>query len=87
MANYQYMMSAEDVAKELNCSKSHAYKLIKSMNVYSDHIEHTARRFSAQLPPIQCTPFGHQSIVITLEYLYHSLLAMTQATLLDPADN
>ena len=47
MANYQYMMSAEDVAKELNCSKSHAYKLIKSMNVYSDHIEHTARRFSA----------------------------------------
>ena len=32
MANYQYMMSAEDVAKELNCSKSHAYKLIKSMS-------------------------------------------------------
>ncbi len=26
MANYQYMMSAEDVAKELNCSKSHAYE-------------------------------------------------------------
>ena len=26
MANYQY------IAKELNCSKSHAYKLIKSMN-------------------------------------------------------
>ena len=32
MANYQYMMSAEDIAKELNCSKSHSYKLIKSMN-------------------------------------------------------
>ena len=32
MANYQYMMSAEDIAKELNYSKSHAYKLIKSMN-------------------------------------------------------
>lgn len=32
MANYQYMMSADDVAKELNCSKSHAYKLLKSMN-------------------------------------------------------
>lgn len=32
MANYQYMMSAEDVAKDLNCSKSHAYKLVKSMN-------------------------------------------------------
>ena len=32
MANYQYMMSADDVARELNCSKSHAYKLVKSMN-------------------------------------------------------
>ena len=25
MVNYQYMMSADDVARELNCSKSHAY--------------------------------------------------------------
>lgn len=32
MANYQYMISAEDVAKDLNCSKSHAYKLVKFMN-------------------------------------------------------
>ena len=32
MANYPYMMSADDVARELNCSKSHAYKLVKSMN-------------------------------------------------------
>lgn len=32
MANYQYMMSAEDITKDLNCSKSHAYKLVKSMN-------------------------------------------------------
>ena len=32
MANYRYMMSADDVARELNCSKSHAYKLVKSMN-------------------------------------------------------
>ena len=30
MANYQYMMSADDVARELNCSKSHAYKLVAS---------------------------------------------------------
>ncbi len=29
MANYRYMMSAEDIAKELNCSKSHAYKIVK----------------------------------------------------------
>lgn len=30
MENYQYMMSADDVARELNCSKSHAYKLVKA---------------------------------------------------------
>lgn len=32
MANYRYMMSIEDIAKELSCSKSHAYKLVKSLN-------------------------------------------------------
>ena len=32
MSRYQYMMGADDVAKELNCSKSHAYKIVKSMN-------------------------------------------------------
>ena len=32
MANYQYMMSADDVARELNRSKSHAYKPVKSTN-------------------------------------------------------
>lgn len=33
MASYRYMMSVEDVAKELDCSKSHAYKLVKLMNM------------------------------------------------------
>lgn len=32
MANYQYMMSADEVAQELNCSKSYAYKLVKKLN-------------------------------------------------------
>jgi DNA-binding IclR family transcriptional regulator len=32
MAGYQYMMGAADIAKELNCSKSHAYKLLREMN-------------------------------------------------------
>lgn len=32
MANYRYMLSAEDIAKELNCSKSHAYKIVKELN-------------------------------------------------------
>lgn len=31
MANYRYMMSVDDIVKELNCSKSHAYKLVKSL--------------------------------------------------------
>ena len=33
MADYKYMMNADDVARELNCSKSHAYKLVRTMNV------------------------------------------------------
>ena len=32
--------------------------------VYTDQIEHTARRFSAWLPPIQCTLSGHQCMMI-----------------------
>ena len=32
--------------------------------VYSDQIEHTARRFSAWLPPIQCTLSGHQCMML-----------------------
>ena len=32
MENYNYMMSADDIAKELNCSKSPAYKLVRAMN-------------------------------------------------------
>lgn len=32
MENYRYMMSVEEVAKELECSKSHAYKIVKRMN-------------------------------------------------------
>lgn len=33
MADYKYMMNADDVARELNCSKCHAYKLVRRMNV------------------------------------------------------
>ena len=32
MANYCYMISAKGIAKELNCSKSHAYKIVKELN-------------------------------------------------------
>ena len=35
-----------------------------AINVYTDQIEHTARRFSAWLPPIQCTLSGHQCMMI-----------------------
>lgn len=32
MANYKYVMSAGDVAKELGCSKSYAYKVVRELN-------------------------------------------------------
>ncbi len=32
MANYQYMMTADEVAQQLGCSKSYAYKLVKKLN-------------------------------------------------------
>lgn len=32
MANYSYMMNVEDIANELGCSKSHAYKIVKDLN-------------------------------------------------------
>lgn len=32
MANYKYMMCADDVAKELGCSKSYAYKVVRKLN-------------------------------------------------------
>ena len=32
MARQKYMMTAEDIAEELNCSKSYAYKVIRSLN-------------------------------------------------------
>ncbi len=51
MASYNYMMSADEVAQELNCSKSHAYKLVKAMNkelsrgIYLQWLEEYQRRF------------------------------------------
>lgn len=39
-------------------------KDISSPNVNTDQTEHTARRFSAWLPPIQCTLSGHQCMLI-----------------------
>lgn len=32
MARQNYMMTADDIAKELNCSKSYAYKVIRALN-------------------------------------------------------
>lgn len=34
------------------------------IHVNTDQTEHTARRFSAWLPPIQCTLSGHQCMLI-----------------------
>ena len=32
MTTNQYMMCVEDVAKELDCSKSYAYKIVQKLN-------------------------------------------------------
>lgn len=40
------------------------YNVPLRTTVYTDQIEHTARRFSAWLPPIQCTLSGHQCMMI-----------------------
>ena len=37
---------------------------IQLSDVNTDQTEHTARRFSAWLPPIQCTLSGHQCMLI-----------------------
>ena len=37
---------------------------IRTKYVYTDQIEHTARRYSAWLPPIQCTLSGHQCMML-----------------------
>lgn len=38
--------------------------LLELSSVNTDQTEHTARRFSAWLPPIQCTLSGHQCMLI-----------------------
>ena len=38
--------------------------IIMETDVYTDQIEHTARRYSAWLPPIQCTLSGHQCMML-----------------------
>lgn len=40
-----------------------SYKNVPAF-VYTDQIEHTARRYSAWLPPIQCTLSGHQCMML-----------------------
>lgn len=32
MSNYNYLMTVNDVAEALCCSKSHAYKIVRSLN-------------------------------------------------------
>ena len=40
-------------------------KILRELKaVNTDQTEHTARRFSAWLPPIQCTLSGHQCMLI-----------------------
>lgn len=45
-------------------NKGHRIRASDKHLVNTDQTEHTARRFSAWLPPIQCTLSGHQCMLI-----------------------
>lgn len=45
-------------------NKDEESKMETMIFVNTDQTEHTARRFSAWLPPIQCTLSGHQCMLI-----------------------
>ena len=51
----------------------------ESINVYTDQTVHTARRFSAWLPPIQCTLSGQQCIIIQVSLSLQLLAAIREA--------
>lgn len=58
--NRRYRGSNSTASDFINC-------VVYGKGVYTDQIEHTARRFSAWLPPIQCTLSGHQCMMIILQ--------------------
>jgi hypothetical protein len=62
MGNYSYMMSADDVARELNCSKSHAYKLVKSMNSELESQGYITMAGRIPRPYIAQKMFGYESL-------------------------
>ena len=55
-------LTQEQLAEKLNVSQNTIAKI--ESGVYTDQIEHTARRYSAWLPPIQCTLSGHQCMML-----------------------
>ena len=59
MANYQYMMSADDVARELNCSKSHAYKLVMKSWLRKD-ISQWLEEFQERIGRKKCMATNYQ---------------------------
>lgn len=70
----QEEITLADLARVSLFSPWHSYRLFKEYTgltpadyirrVYTDQTEHTARRFSAWLPPIQCTLSGHQCMML-----------------------
>lgn len=52
MRKRKMYLSVEDVAEVFDISVSFAYRVVERI-VYSDRVEHSARRFRADLPPFQ----------------------------------
>ena len=57
-------MSKAGFAQMHNIDRKALGRWIDKYGVYTDQTEHTARRFSAWLPPIQCTLSGHQCMML-----------------------
>ena len=62
LSNVNFRLSKGKVHALMGENGAGKSTLMKIVN--TDQTEHTARRFSAWLPPIQCTLSGHQCMLI-----------------------
>lgn len=64
MSAYAQVDPNSNIENTISQTKSAENLPTPVLHVNTDQTEHTARRFSAWLPPIQCTLSGHQCMLI-----------------------
>ena len=73
MASYNYMMSADEVAQELNCSKSHQYLLLTGkLNEHLNQIDQESRKQMEMLMGQMVERQGVTEQILVEEYLTQS---------------